>query len=94
MEIRIVDADRLVEVWLTKAEKADLTVQSYLQKLYAHFGAKKYTVAVYSSGNGDLFQDTLALLRYNRRRTYGMAVTNAFSYADGQWQLTQNYSNK
>ena len=41
MEIRIVDADRLVEVWLTKAEKADLTVQSYLQKLYAHFGGKK-----------------------------------------------------
>ena len=32
--------------------------------------------------------------RYNRRRTYGTAVTNAFSYADGQWQLTQNYSNK
>ena len=31
---------------------------------------------------------------YNRRRTYGTAVTNAFSYADGQWQLTQNYSNK
>ena len=26
--------------------------------------------------------------------TYGTAVTNAFSYADGQWQLTQNYSNK
>lgn len=68
MEIRIVDADRLVEVWLAKAEKADLTVQSYLQELYAHFGAKKYTVAVYSSGNGDLFQDALALLRYNRRR--------------------------
>ena len=43
-------------------------MQSYLQKLYAHFGAKKYTVAVYSSGNGDLFQDALALLRYNRRR--------------------------
>lgn len=68
LEIRIVDADRLVEVWLTKAEKANLTVQDYLQELYAHFGAKKYTVAVYSSGNGDLFQDTLALLRYNRRR--------------------------
>ena len=32
--------------------------------------------------------------RYNRRRTYGTAVTNAFSYAGGQWQLTQNYSNK
>lgn len=32
--------------------------------------------------------------RYTRRRTYGTAVTNAFSYADGQWRLEQNYSNK
>ena len=31
---------------------------------------------------------------YTHRRTYGTTVTNAFSYADGQWQLVQNYSDK
>ena len=77
LEIQIMDKDKLVEVWLAKDEKANLTVQGYLQKLYAQFRAKKYTVAVYVSGDGDLFQDTLALLRYNRRRSTEQAVETA-----------------
>ena len=77
LEIQIMEKDKLVEVWLAKDEKANLTVQGYLQKLYAHFRAKKYTVAVYVSGDGDLFQDTLALLRYNRRRSAEQAVEAA-----------------
>ena len=77
MELQVINANKQVEVWLAKDEKANLTVQGYLQKLYAHFRAKKYTVAVYVSGDGDLFQDTLALLRYNRRRSAEQAVEAA-----------------
>lgn len=32
--------------------------------------------------------------RNNNRRSYGTAVTNAFSYVEGRWQLTQNFSDK
>ena len=77
MELQVINANKQVEVWLAKDEKANLTVQGYLQKLYAQFRAKKYTVAVYVSGDGDLFQDTLALLRYNRRRSTEQAVETA-----------------
>ena len=77
LEIQIMDKDKLVEVWLAKGEQEEAAVQGYLQAIYTFFSAIKYTVVVYISGNGDLFQDTLALLRYNRRRSAERAVEAA-----------------
>ncbi len=69
MEIKVSDASKSVDVWLTRAEQGDPTVQEQLKGLYAEYAAKKYMVVVYHSGDRDLYQSTLDLLRYNRRRS-------------------------
>ena len=68
MEINIHDDKKMVEVWLTRAEKQDKVLQLELKSLYAQFKKKKYMVAVFESGEQDLYQNTLALLSYNKRR--------------------------
>ena len=68
MEINIHDDKKMVEVWLTRAEKQDEALQQELKPLYAQYKNKKYMVAVFESGEQDLYQNTLALLSYNKRR--------------------------
>ena len=68
MEINIHDDKKMVEIWLTRAEKQDEALQQELKPLYAQYKKKKYMVAVFESGEQDLYQNTLALLSYNKRR--------------------------
>ena len=68
MEISVRDAQKIVEVWLTKAEKNDPAVAARLTPLYRAYQEKKYTVAVFQSGGADLLGCTRDLLRYNRKR--------------------------
>lgn len=68
MEISIRDAQKIVEVWLTKAEKNDPAVAARLTPLYRAYRKQKYTVAVFQSGGADLLGCTRDLLRYNRKR--------------------------
>ena len=68
MEINFHDDKKMVEVWLTRAEKQDEALQQELKPLYAQYKKKKYMVAVFESGEQDLYQNTLALLSYNKRR--------------------------
>ena len=67
MEISVRDAQKIVEVWLTNAEKNDPAVAARLRPLYRAYQKQKYTVAVFQSG-GDLLGCTRDLLRYNRKR--------------------------
>lgn len=68
MEISIRDAQKIVEVWLTNAEKNDPAVAARLTPLYRAYQKQKYTVAVFQSGGADLLGCTRDLLRYNRKR--------------------------
>ena len=68
MEISIRDAQKIVEVWLTNAEKNDPAVAARLHPLYRAYQKQKYTVAVFQSGGADLLGCTRDLLRYNRKR--------------------------
>ncbi len=68
MELNVHDNTRIVEVWLTNAEKNDPAVQARLNDLCAKYMEKKFTVAVFHSGGGDLYQNTRELLAYNKRR--------------------------
>ena len=68
MEISIRNAQKIVEVWLTNAEKNDPTVAARLKPLYRAYQKQKYTVAVFQSGGADLLGCTRDLLRYNRKR--------------------------
>ena len=74
MEIHVQAEKRLVEVWLTKAEKNDLTLRARLKDIYSKYKVQNYLVAVYESGNKDLYQGTRDLLAYNKRRCAELEV--------------------
>lgn len=59
LELHIWDDKKLVEIWLNSEEKKDDHLREGLKDVYAQFKAQKYLVAVYESGEGDLYQGTL-----------------------------------
>lgn len=67
MEMNVRDDKQLVEIWLTNAEKKDPTLCEGLNDIYDKFKKKKYLVAVFESGEKDLYRGTLNLLAYNKR---------------------------
>lgn len=69
MEINIRNDKKQVDIWLTNAEKNDPEIRKSLQDIYKEYQKKNYLVAVFESGSQDLYQNTLDLLRYNRRRS-------------------------
>ena len=74
MEMNVRDDMKLVDIWLTNAEKNDPQLRSSLQSIYDKYKEKKYTVAVFESGSEDLYENTIALLRYNKKRSAEKAV--------------------
>jgi len=74
LELNVRDDKKLVEVWLTKTEKKDLELREGLKYIYDKFKQKKYLVAVYESGEQDLYQNTLDLLKWNKRRIAELEV--------------------
>ena len=66
MEIR--EQSKIMELWLTREEKNDPAFRESLRPLYQKYKDQKYLVAVYLSGEEDLYQQTRDLLLYNRRR--------------------------
>ena len=67
MEIRVNNTRKIVEIWLTNAEKNAETLKEQLKPIYEEYHAKKYLVAVFQSGCQDLYQATSDLLCYNRK---------------------------
>ena len=74
MEIIQDDAKKLVQVWLTRNEAEDDALQCQLKPMYAQWKKQKYLVAVFESGEKDLYQGTLDLLAYNKRRCAELEV--------------------
>ena len=74
MEINVKDEKRMVEIWLSNAEKRDTVLRESLKDIYDKFKKKKYLVAVFESGEKDLYQGTLDLLAYNKRRCAELEV--------------------
>ena len=77
MELKVHDNTKIVEVWMTNAEKNDPAVQARLKELYAKYKEKKYTVAVFHSGGGDLYQSIHDLLAYNKKKCAEIAMQRA-----------------
>ncbi len=80
LEINVKDEKRMVEIWLSNAEKRDPVLRESLKAIYDKFKKKKYLVAVFESGEKDLYQGTLDLLAYNKRRCAELEV---------QWEKKQ-----
>ena len=68
MQIDREDNQKRIEIWLTNEEKNDPALCKSLKPLFKRFHDQKYLVAVFLSGEGDLYEGTRALLLYNRRR--------------------------
>ncbi|MCL1903710.1 MAG: hypothetical protein FWF94_04765 [Oscillospiraceae bacterium] len=66
MEINVLKSERIAKIWLTNSEKHNPLIQNALKPLFEEYKAKKYTVAVFCSGNDDLKANTSYLLRNNR----------------------------
>ena len=60
MHMHVQKERKLVELWLTRTEKNDTAFQESLKPIYL--------IAVFLSGESDLYQQTRDLLLYNRRR--------------------------
>ena len=74
MEMNVLDDKKIVEIWLTKAEKNDPDLRAGLKEICAEWKKKKYTVGVFESGEKDLYQSTLDLLAYNKKRLAELEV--------------------
>lgn len=68
MEINVNEQAKLVEFWLTNAEKNDEALLASLKPQFKAWKAKKYLPVVYRSGSEDLYELTSALLIWNCRR--------------------------
>ena len=66
MEVK--EQSKIVEFWLTRAERDDPAFRETLRPICQQYKAQKYLVAVFLSGEEDLYQQTRDLLLYNRRR--------------------------
>ena len=66
MEIR--EQSKIVELWLTREERDDSAFRESLKPIYQQYKDQNYLVAVFLSGEEDLYQQTRDLLLYNRRR--------------------------
>ena len=77
MEFYRDDQKKLIQIWLTRAESQDENLQRRLKSMYPKWKKDKYMVAVYHSGKEDLFESTLALLAYNKKRCAELVVQRA-----------------
>ena len=66
MEIR--EQNKIVELWLTRKERDDPAFRESLKPIYQQYKDQNYLVAVFLSGEEDLYQQTRDLLLYNRGR--------------------------
>ena len=74
MQVTVNEKSKIVEMWLTKAERDNAQFRETLKPLYAALKQKGYRVAVFLSGDGDLYEGTRDLLLYNRRSLAAQAV--------------------
>ena len=74
---------KIVSVWISNDEKNNASLREDMKPLYAEWKAKKYTVAVFQSGSGDLYDNTLALLSHNRKRSAEVEVLAEKQFSNG-----------
>ncbi len=74
MELNVRNESKIVEIWLTKAEKQDVQLQKELKLVYESFHEVGYTVATFLSGDQDLADTTSDLVCYNRKRIAQLEV--------------------
>jgi hypothetical protein len=64
--VRVTKNENTVAIWLASSEARDTDARVLLREEIETWRQRGNNVAVYISGKGDLFADTLELLRHNR----------------------------
>ena len=75
--MNIFDQIKDVEIWLTRSEKNDSQLRAQLKNVCAEWKKKGYFVTVFESGEKDLYQGTLDLLAYHKKRAAELEVRRA-----------------
>ena len=65
MEVNVHHDEKTVDIWLTRGEARDEQVRKSLEPYYQRYAKMKYFVAVFESGERELFSDAVLLLRHN-----------------------------
>jgi len=74
MVTMVQETERLVEIYLTHADRENPLVQAELKQVYQKYRASRYLVAVFHSGDQELYRNTAALLAYNRKQAAEQSV--------------------
>lgn len=65
MKVDVQKDDKLVLVWLSKAEKEEAYAQQELQQIISDYRKSKFRIVVMHSGYQDLTEHTMRLLSEN-----------------------------
>ena len=79
MEINVNEERQIVEVWMSKAERRDAALAERLRSQCMPYTGKGYVVVYFRSGEGNLYENTLELLRCNRKRSAQQAAAKGRS---------------
>ena len=79
MRMEINEKNKVAALWLTREEKGSAVFRESLEPLCRQYKAQNYFVAVFLSGDADLYQQTRGLLLYNRRKLAEEQVRSGFS---------------
>ena len=67
MRIYTDEKDRLLAIWLSAEENDDASVMAALHPVIAQYKSMKYQPVIYRSGDGNLQENTAALLCHTKR---------------------------
>lgn len=65
MEINVSEDKRIVEIWMTNQEQEDESISEFVQSTADKYSDEKYKVAVFMSGDKDLYDCTEGLIEHN-----------------------------
>ena len=74
MRIYTDEKDRLLAIWLSAEENDDKDVMAALHPVIAQYKSMKYQPVIYRSGDGNLQENTAALLCHTRRKMNSQAA--------------------
>ena len=90
MEINVDKEKKMVDIWLTKAEKNAEKLKESLKEVYKKYSEQKYMVAVFMSGEQNLYENTRDLLLYNLEKKQYVTLRQQMAEEETAFQSEKN----
>lgn len=65
--VRVNDSSKIVSLWFAGDEPGAEHLPEEVRTMCDEYRARKYMIAAFHSGRDDLFENTLAMLKHNRK---------------------------